>query len=233
MLTRWTPVKAAVAALVIGLLAGRAIGVRVDDWTDFIGAYFIGVILLLAAVVVTAWIFGPPRELENRRAPAGDDLQRALVKAQALTTAYSQILQTPRDHFWPLSKLPADKETMKAALKMAAAYWATKGELDKSVEGEKMTLRDAYVSTYAMLADFVPDDLAARVNPLYRFIRTTGERLKAGEQMDMKAHAEQLAKVEPSEDDQRASARALGEFQILAAEMTAYLDRMAPRKGQG
>jgi hypothetical protein len=69
---------------------------------------------------------------------------------------------------------------MKTALKMVAAFWAVRGELDEPTGGGETTLRDTYISTYATLADFVPDDLAARVNPFYRFIRTGGARLKAG-----------------------------------------------------
>jgi hypothetical protein len=162
-----------------------------------------------------------------------DEFRRALGAARTLTIAYGKILQTPRDRLRPLSALPVDKETMKLALKTDAEFQASQGELDKPLTLEgigKMTLRDAYISTYAQLADFVPDDLAARVNPYWRFMATEGQRIKAGEQVDRMTQARELTKRAPSEADQQAIERAEDEFRVLVDEMTAYLDRIAPRR---
>lgn len=167
----------------------------------------------------------------SRKKPSPDRLTReALVAAQSLTTAYSKVLQQPRDHFWPLSALPADKETMKTALKMNAAFQASQGALDNPLEGGKSTLRDALIIGYASLSDFVPDDLATRVNPYYRFVRTEGERVKSGEQMDGRALGLGLRRLAPSEDDERESQKARDEWTALADEMRAYIDRIAPSK---
>jgi hypothetical protein len=48
-----TSAKAGVAALVIGIVASAAIGLRIEDWTDLIGVYFFGALLLMAAGAVT------------------------------------------------------------------------------------------------------------------------------------------------------------------------------------
>jgi hypothetical protein len=252
-LSRWVPVKAGLAALVIGVLV-----VRPDDIGEWIGAYFIGVAVVVGAGLLTWCIFGFPtftdesdihaptprapdpglRAPEATRAlttaytaPAAQVIadQRRMDAAQALTTAYSKVLQTPRDHFWPLSRLPAgDKEAMKTALKLDAAYQASQGTLDKPTPGGKtMILRDTYIMTYAMLANFVADDLADRVNPYWRLMKTSAQRMKAGEQVDWLAEVTKLA---PSEEDAEATARAHEEMQTLADEMTAFLDRIAPRK---
>ena len=223
--------KAGSAALVVGLLASGGLGSKIDDWTDLIGVYFFGVFLLMIAVGVTIWIFGPPRDLADRedRRSLRTDAGAQLDAAQTLTTAYSKVLQTPRDHFWPLSTLPADKEVMKAALKLDAAFQARLGVLDKLMEGGTATLRDGFISTYAMLADFVSDDLAARVNPYWKYIRTQGERVKSGEQLDAMASAKELTRLVPSEADKRASEQAHDEFKVLAEDMTAYLERIASR----
>ena len=224
--------KAGAVALAVGLLASGGFGSKIEDWTDLIGVYFFGVLLLMIAVGVTTWIFGSPRDLADRedKRSARTDAGAQLDAAQSLTTAYSKILQTPCDHFWPLSALPADKATMKMALMMDSAFQASMGDLDKPLEGGKTTLRDTYISTYAMLADFVPDDLAARVNPYWKYIRTQGERMKSSEQSDVTAAAKQLTKLVPSDADKRASEQAHDEFKVLAEDMAAYLDQIAPRK---
>jgi hypothetical protein len=152
-----------------------------------------------------------------------------LEAAQSLTTAYSKLLQTPRDHFWPLSALPADKKTMKAALKMDAAFQISQGELDKPLGGREVTLRDIYISTYARLADFVPDDLATRVNFYWKSMRTELERVNSG-QIDEMTLAQILTKLAPSQDDEREIQKARAEWPVLADEMRAHLDRIAPLK---
>jgi hypothetical protein len=83
--------------------------------------------------------------------------------------------------------------------------------------------RDTYISTYAQLADFVPDDLATRVNPYWRFLATEGQRIKAGEKVDRMTQARELTRLAPSEADQEAIERVEDEFRVLADEMTAYL----------
>jgi len=142
-----TSAKGGVAALVIGIVASAAVGFQIDDWTDLISVYFFGALILMVAGVVTFWIFGLPRDVEDQetKRPSLTDARRLMDTAQALTTAYSKVLQTPRDRFWPLSKLPADKEAIKAALKFDAAFQASQGELDKPIGGGKTTLRDLYI----------------------------------------------------------------------------------------
>jgi hypothetical protein len=44
------------------------------------------------------------------------------------------------------------------------------------------------------------------------------------------AHAKDLLKLEPSENDKRACQEALDELSALADEMRTYLDRIAPVK---
>lgn len=194
------------------------------------------VLLLFAigAIGVFGLLLIAPYTTSRKKAPSVGQTRDALAAAQSLTTAYSKILQTSRDHFWPLSSLPADKETMKAALKMDAAFQASQGELDMPVKGEQITtpLRQTYISAYAMLADFVPDDLAARVNPYWKFIKTEGERVTSGEQTDGMALAQGLTKIKPSEDDERECQKARDEWTTLGDEMRAYLDRIAPRGRQ-
>jgi hypothetical protein len=82
----------------------------------------------------------------------------------------------------------------------------------------------ALTSTYASLADFVPDDLAARIDPFWKFIRSGGEGL------DEVALVKGLTKLAPSEEDTQASEKGQAEWYTLGEEMRAYLDRIAPRK---
>ena len=58
--------KAAPAALVVGLIASGSLGHKIEDRTDLIAAYFFGVFLLMIAVGVTMWIFGAPYDLADR-----------------------------------------------------------------------------------------------------------------------------------------------------------------------
>jgi hypothetical protein len=158
------------------------------------------------------------------------EFRKALAAAQSLTTEYIRVVQTPRAHFRPLSALSADKEDMKAALMLDAAYQASQGVLDTPIkEGSTGTLRDALITTYAMLADFVPDDLAERVNRYREMFRIAGEKVKSGEQIDGRALAEATSKFRPSEEDEKATQKAHDEYKALAAEMAAYLNRIAPR----
>jgi hypothetical protein len=128
-----------------------------------------------------------------------------------------------------VSALPADKETLKAALKLDAAYQASQGELAKPLKGSKATLRDSFIGAYANLADFVPDDLAERVNPYWAFIRSEANQADGSTAGDS-AHARAFLSLAPSDADNDATERAHEEYTALAAEMTAYLDRIAPRR---
>jgi hypothetical protein len=170
------------------------------------------------------------RRTLSRDSFGDEQLRRQIDAAQSLTTAYSRILQAPRGHFWPLSTLNVDKKTIKVALKADAAYQASQGTLDGPVEGGTTTLRDGYIFSYATLADFVQDDVAARVNRYHEFIKSQGDRVRSGEPIDAMASAEALAKLAPSKDDERASQQARDEWVALADEMTAYLDKIAPRQ---
>lgn len=197
------------------------------------------VLLLIMTIVMRGWGHRLRQQGERSRKLRGrpgsesrdhEQLRRQVEAAQSLTTAYSKILQTPRDHFWPLSALPASRETMKTALKVDAAYQASQGELDKPIGGGSATLRDGFVISYASLADFVPDDLAARISPYWKFMRMQGGRAREGEPFDEMAVARALTELAPSEEDKQASEKAQGEWATLADEMGAYLDRIAPRK---
>jgi hypothetical protein len=50
----------------------------------------------------------------------------------------------------------------------------------------------------------VPDDLAARVNPYWRFLMTQGERIHDGEYIDAMESAKTIRKLAPSEEDKQA-----------------------------
>jgi hypothetical protein len=196
------------------------------------GALILAVAGVVAIVALALVVWSARSRTMGRESRDVDRSTRQLQAAQALTMAYRKVLQTPRDHFWPLSALPADKETLKVALRMDAAFQASRGVIDEPVQNgnAKVSLRETYISTYAMLADFVPDDLAARVNPYWSFIKAEGKKVESGEPMDATAAAHALMKLAPSEDDRRASQSALDESGRLSHEMRAYLDRIAPRK---
>lgn len=116
---------------------------------------------------------------------------------------------------------------MKTALKADAAYQVSHGALDKPVAGGSATLRDGFVISYSSLADFVPDDLAARINPYWKFIMMQGERAREGEPFDEMAVARALTELAPSEEDKQSTLQAQDEWATLADEMGAYLDRIA------
>jgi hypothetical protein len=190
------------------------------------GIAAVGIVGMVITAPHTRWRARP--KLESGEA---EQLRRRVIAAQSLVSVYSKVLQTPRAqaHFWPVSALPADRETLKAALKLDAAYQASQGELDKPLKGSKVSLRDSFIGAYANLADFVPDDLAERVNPYWAFLRSEANQAEASK-AGASAHAHAFLSLAPSDADNDATERAHEEYTALAAEMTAYLDRIAPRR---
>jgi hypothetical protein len=115
----------------------------------------------------------------------------------------------------PESRLPADKNVFKTALKITAAADMAAGRLNEP-RGETK-LRDAYIVSYAHLAKVAPDDLAERVNRFYESI------VRARDLGDVDARTLTSAIVSPGEGDLEREVETNAEFGRLADEFKAFL----------
>jgi hypothetical protein len=146
--------------------------------------------------------------------------------ARALVAVYSRLLEENTGMLIPASRLPAGKDVFKTALKIAAAADLAAGRLD-DVNG-RVKLRDAYVVSYAHLADVVPDDFAEHMNRFHESIQ------KAHDLGDVDATTLAAAIVDPGEGNLERQRATTAEFGRLADEFKTFLAKAeAGMSGQG
>ena len=100
---------------------------------------------------------GKARDYQNGTALPSEAVILAMGQtADTIRRAYARVMEhKATGYFRPESDLPASKGKIKAAIILTAWFYQSQGKLDKA-------MHDAYQVAYGHLADFVPDELAAR-----------------------------------------------------------------------
>jgi hypothetical protein len=145
-----------------------------------LGFLILAVLLMIGlSFWLRSWKSGRRQRIDPRSALEHEKLVESIRFANKLVGDYGRILErNAHKDFKPETELPASKEAIKTAILLMAQYHKAAGALDEKLYG-------SLEIGYSMLADFVPDEVAARANRPLDVIRNLSISLAKGERVHL------------------------------------------------
>lgn len=211
-----------VVQAIVGLLIGSALVTEAlprPGWTavETWALYLVLCGVALIGGVILGHVY--TQERADRKALGLANFNNEVAHAQMMVDGFSGLMREGH-HLFPESLLPADKETIKNAFRVAVIAHVAAGRID-SPAGQA-TLRDAYVTGYAHLALTAPDDVAERINRFYGFMR---DLASVRDVIDQEKLAAAIVKRGISDEDRAEETRCLQQMADLTAEFRAFIEK--------